>query len=109
MPRANVAEGVHMADDPDVNVSEPGPAGTAWPTRRGPVGRVRDGTRPEDGTMDVNPIEFQKYLKGVDYPTSAERLASTAEDNGAPREIVDELRGIGGEVSGPDQVMKKLG
>ena len=59
--------------------------------------------------MDVNPIELQRYLKGVDYPTSAGTLASTAEGNGAPKEIVDELRGIGGEVSGPDQVMKKLG
>jgi hypothetical protein len=59
--------------------------------------------------MDVNPIEVQKYLKGVDYPTDAKTLASTAEDNGAPKEIVEELRGLAGEVSGPDQVMKKLG
>jgi Protein of unknown function (DUF2795) len=58
--------------------------------------------------MDVNPIEVQKYLKGVDYPARGEELASTAEARGAPEEIVEELRGISGEVDGPDQVMKKL-
>jgi hypothetical protein len=59
--------------------------------------------------VDVNPIEVQKHLKGVEYPTDGESLASAAESNGAPKEIVDRLRGIGGQVSGPDDVMKRLG
>jgi Protein of unknown function (DUF2795) len=42
--------------------------------------------------MDVNPIELQKHLKGVDYPASRDELVSTAESNGAPQEIVDALR-----------------
>lgn len=58
--------------------------------------------------MDVNPIELQKHLKGVDYPADGAALAAVAEDNGAPAEIVDRLREVG-EVSGPDQVMKALG
>ena len=42
--------------------------------------------------MDVNPIELQKHLKGVDYPASKDELASTAESNGAPQEIVEAIR-----------------
>jgi Protein of unknown function (DUF2795) len=42
--------------------------------------------------MDVNPIELQKHLKGVDYPASRDDLVGTAESNGAPQEIVDALR-----------------
>lgn len=59
--------------------------------------------------MDLNPIDVQKHLKGVDYPASAEELASKAESNGAPKEIVDELRNLKEDsISGPDQVMKAL-
>jgi hypothetical protein len=42
--------------------------------------------------MDVNPIELQKHLKGVDYPATRDELVSTAESNGAPAEIVEALR-----------------
>jgi hypothetical protein len=42
--------------------------------------------------MDVNPIELQKYLKGVDYPADRDALVQAAESNGAPGEIVDALR-----------------
>jgi hypothetical protein len=45
--------------------------------------------------MDVNPIELQKHLKGVDYPASRDDLVSTAESNGAPSELVDALRSAG--------------
>jgi hypothetical protein len=42
--------------------------------------------------MDLNPIELQKYLKGVDYPADRGELVRSAESNGAPPEIVDALR-----------------
>jgi hypothetical protein len=45
--------------------------------------------------MDVNPIELQKHLKGVDYPASKDDLVSAAESNGAPSELVDALRSAG--------------
>jgi hypothetical protein len=35
------------------------------------------------------PTELQKYLKGVDYPASKETLRSTAENNGAPQDVLD--------------------
>jgi uncharacterized protein DUF2795 len=60
--------------------------------------------------MDLDPIELQKHLKGVSYPASAEDLAGAAESNGASEEIVEALRSMGGgELSGPDEVMKRLG
>ena len=59
--------------------------------------------------METNPIEMQKYLKGASYPASKDDLVSTAENNSAPGEIVEQLQAIGGnEFSGPDQVMAAL-
>jgi hypothetical protein len=59
--------------------------------------------------MDVNPIELQKYLKGVDYPASKDDLANAAESNGAPSEIVDALRNAPQDsFEGPSGVQKAL-
>ena len=60
--------------------------------------------------MDVNPIEVQKHLSGVDYPASKNDLVATAESNDAPQEIVEALQGMNGEqFDGPDDVMGALG
>jgi hypothetical protein len=37
--------------------------------------------------MAVNPIQMQKYLKGVDYPASKEDLIANAEREGADEDI----------------------
>ncbi len=59
--------------------------------------------------MDLNPIDVQKHLKGADYPASGDDLASTAEGNDAPGDLVEKLRSLGGEeFSGPDQVMAAI-
>jgi hypothetical protein len=59
--------------------------------------------------MDFNPIDVQKALKGADYPSSGEDLAAKAQENGAPDDLVEQLRGLGGgDISGPEQVMKHL-
>jgi hypothetical protein len=59
--------------------------------------------------MDVNPIELQKYLKGVDYPASKDDLASTAESNGAPGEIVEAIRSSSQDTfDGPTGIEKAL-
>ncbi len=42
--------------------------------------------------MDFNPIEVQKHLKGANYPASGEELASIAQGNDAPGELVDRLQ-----------------
>jgi hypothetical protein len=60
--------------------------------------------------MDVNPIEVQKHLRGVDYPASKDELIATAESNDAPQEIIEALQAMeGSEFEGPDDVMEALG
>jgi hypothetical protein len=59
--------------------------------------------------MDVNPIELQKHLKGVDYPASKDDLISTAESNGAPDELVEALRSADKDsFDGPTAVQSAL-
>ena len=60
--------------------------------------------------MDVNPIEVQKHLGGVDYPASKADIVATAEANDAPQEIIDALQQMDGDqFGGPDDVMEALG
>jgi len=42
----------------------------------------------------INPIELQKYLKGVDYPASKEDVVQAAEKNGADEDILEALRNV---------------
>ena len=58
---------------------------------------------------DFNPIEVQKHLKGVDYPASKDDLVSSAQSNGAPSEIVDQLRGMSKDsFDGPNAVVEAI-
>lgn len=58
---------------------------------------------------DVNPIELQKALKGVDYPASKDDLVSKAKDNGADEEIMSFLDGLPDrEFGGPNGVTKEI-
>jgi Protein of unknown function (DUF2795) len=60
--------------------------------------------------MDVNPIEVQKHLSGVDYPAGKDEIVATAESNDAPQEIIEALQAIeGDQFEGPDDVMGALG
>ena len=59
--------------------------------------------------MEFNPVDVQKHLKGVNYPANGDELASTAESNDAPNDLVEKLRSLGEEdFSGPDKVMAAL-
>ncbi len=59
--------------------------------------------------MDVNPVDVQKHLKGTDYPTSTEDLASIAKNNNAPSELVERLRDLPDQqYTGPDDVQEAL-
>ena len=41
--------------------------------------------------MAFNPIEAQKYLKGMDYPARKQDLIAHAKSNDAPQEMIDDL------------------
>ena len=60
--------------------------------------------------MDINPIEVQTHLKGIDYPASKDEVIASAESNDAPQEIIEALQRMDGtEFEGPDDVMAALG
>ena len=60
--------------------------------------------------MDVNPIEVQKHLSGMNYPASKADIVATAESNNAPQEIINALQQMDGDqFDGPDDVMEALG
>jgi hypothetical protein len=46
---------------------------------------------------NVNPIQLQKFLGGVDYPASKDDLLKKAEEHGADDEVMEALRAL------PDQ------
>ncbi len=58
--------------------------------------------------MAFQVTEVQRHLKGASYPSSGDDLAKLAQSNGADDELVEALRGIGGSVDGPNEVMKQL-
>jgi len=59
--------------------------------------------------VDFDIDEATQYLKGVDYPASKEDLASAAEGNGAPDELVERIRTLGRPTfSGPEEVVAEL-
>ncbi|MFC0680993.1 DUF2795 domain-containing protein [Lysobacter korlensis] len=58
---------------------------------------------------DVNPIELQKHLGGVDYPASRDDLVRKAEENGAADDVLAALRGIPDrEYDAPTDVTKTV-
>ena len=66
-------------------------------------------TNPEEAIVDFDPDDTTQYLEGVDYPASKEDLASAAEGNGAPEELVERLRTLGRPTfSGPGEVVAEL-
>ena len=59
--------------------------------------------------MDFNPDDAQQYLEGADYPATKDDVASTAESNGAPDELVERIRALSTpEFSSPEEVVTDL-
>ena len=42
----------------------------------------------------VNPVQVQKFLKGVDYPCSKAELMKAAEEGGADQNVLETLKQI---------------
>jgi hypothetical protein len=59
--------------------------------------------------MDFNPDDVQQYLEGADYPASKEEVASTAESNDAPGELVERIRALSTpKFSSAEEVVSEL-
>ena len=60
--------------------------------------------------MEENPIDVQRYLGGVSFPARKDDLASAAEGNGAPGDLVERIRELPrDQFDGPDDVMEAFG
>lgn len=59
--------------------------------------------------MDLGGLNPQQYLQGVNWPASKEEVVNKAESNGAPQEMIDQLKNHGSDqFSGPEDVVGKL-
>jgi hypothetical protein len=61
----------------------------------------------DQGNLDVSTL--QHYLKGTSFPAQKEEVASAAESNGAPQDMVTQIRNAATErFNGPEEVMQAL-
>jgi hypothetical protein len=59
------------------------------------------------GNLDVSTL--QHYLKGTNYPAEKEEVASNAESNGAPQDLVSQIRNADTErFSSPEEVVQSI-
>jgi Protein of unknown function (DUF2795) len=59
----------------------------------------------DQGNLHVSTL--QHYLKGTNFPIEKEEVASTAESNGAPQELVSQIRNADPErFNRPEEVMQ---
>ena len=59
--------------------------------------------------MDFNPDDARQYLEGAEYPASKDDVASTAESNGAPEELVERIQSLSTpEFSSAEEVTTEL-
>lgn len=58
----------------------------------------------------VNPIQLEKYLKGVDYPASKNDLIKQAQQNGADQRVLERLKQLPDRsYEGPAGISKAIG
>lgn len=59
---------------------------------------------------NVNPIQIQKYLGGVNYPASKEDLVNKAKQEGASQDVLQTLQRMPGEkYNSPNDVSQAIG
>jgi hypothetical protein len=61
----------------------------------------------DQGNLDVSTLN--QYLKGTNFPAEKEEVASNAESNGAPQDLVSQIRSANTErFNDPEDVMQAL-
>ena len=60
--------------------------------------------------MTVNPVQVEKFLKGVDYPATKEDLIRHAQQQGADQQVLETLKQLPDKTfEGPAGVSKAIG
>lgn len=58
----------------------------------------------------VNPVQVQKYLGGIDYPTDKKTIVETARNQGADDEVIGTLERLPeGKFNSPNDVSEAIG
>jgi len=58
----------------------------------------------------ISPIQVQKFLGGIDYPTDKDTLIDRARQAGADQHVLDALQQMpGGDFNSPNDVSEALG
>jgi hypothetical protein len=59
------------------------------------------------GNLDLG--QLQQYLQGVNFPAQKDEVASNAESNGAPQDLVSQIRNSATErFNSPDEVLQAV-
>lgn len=59
--------------------------------------------------MEVNPIDVQRHLMGLDYPARKDEVIAYAEQNDAPQRVIEALQALGDEhFNDPSEVQAAL-
>ncbi len=63
-----------------------------------------------DFLKNLLPANFERYLRGIDFPISKQELLRRLEHNGAPGVVVNQVRNRlpEGEYRGPQDLIKRL-
>ena len=68
---------------------------------------MNQGNLGDLGNLDT--ATLLEHLPGVRFPAEKEQVASTAEGNGAPQELVEKIRNASRErFNGPDEVLQAV-
>ncbi len=60
------------------------------------------------GNLDMGQLQHY-YLQGVEFPAQKEEVASNAESNGAPQDVVDQIRNAATErFNSPEEVLQVI-
>ena len=62
---------------------------------------------PSLGNLDIG--QLQQFLQGVNFPAQKEEVASNAESNGAPQNVVDGIRNAAqNQFNSQDEVLQAV-
>jgi hypothetical protein len=69
-----------------------------------------EGGETEGGRRMVNPIQVEKFLKGMDYPVSKQDIIQKAEEEGADDNVIETLNKLPErQYNSPVSISKELG
>ena len=62
---------------------------------------------PNLGNLDLG--QLQQYLQGVNFPAQKDEVAQNAESNGAPQNLIDQIRNAGqNQFNSQDEVLQAV-